>query len=207
MARYLASPALAGCHFVSGFARQKSPMHARLDYAEFPDATMDADRLEDIDGFLEGCGTLQQAGIMVFPGVRGVGALVDLCRSISQGARWQMRVKKDMRGVLVALDWRASCGLWSNAMGFAPLLSMPATRRAPYVALALWPGDPREGSKRVRLSFNDMPSHHEQETHDDLFDKTTALSTTLLGEVPAEAPWRKTTFAFEQEHAVLLAAV
>jgi hypothetical protein len=41
---------------------------------------------------------------------------------------------------IAGVHWRTKAGAMSSVIGFAPLRSMPITRRAPYVAMTVWPG-------------------------------------------------------------------
>ena len=52
--------------------------------------------------------------------------------------RWSVFVV-DETGLKLELRWLNSEGLWCNAMGFAPLFSMPVTRRAAIPFISIWP--------------------------------------------------------------------
>jgi hypothetical protein len=83
-------------------------------------------------------------GIIVIPAIRHEAQLVDQLRTLQRGARWTVsRVEVDgleTEDLLVGLTWRTREGRSSLPMGFGPFSTMPATRRAPYVCLATWPG-------------------------------------------------------------------
>lgn len=49
-------------------------------------------------------------------------------------------------------------------MGLAPLLTMPITRRAPFVALAAWTGPPRKPTAKF-VGFIDMPDDGDEREH------------------------------------------
>jgi len=84
-------------------------------------------------------------------------------------------------------------------MGFAPLGSMPVTRRAPYVALALWPGD-RENphfdkSPDDLVSFADAKLEHSKEVHGKLWDASAKGSREMLKDPFDDVVWmRRVTF-------------
>src|SRR6185436_15540233 len=83
--------------------------------------------------------------IAVFPAIRTEGQLIDQLRLLETGDRWELS-REVVTGlvtddVLVGIRWTTSTHLVSLPMGFGPFATMPATRRAPYVCLATWPGD------------------------------------------------------------------
>ncbi|MCW5807007.1 MAG: hypothetical protein KIT31_31900 [Deltaproteobacteria bacterium] len=63
--------------------------------------------------------------------------------------RWRLRDHgRTARGeVRIGLEWTTEQGDVSDAMGFAPLPWMPVPRRAPYFAIALWPGGRRNAER------------------------------------------------------------
>ena len=67
---------------------------------------------------------------------------------------------------VVGLWWTTSGGQMSSVMGLAPLGEMPVTRRAPHVALVLWPGahlndhpKPKRSETEVGLTSCRLPKH------------------------------------------------
>jgi hypothetical protein len=65
-------------------------------------------------------------------------------------------------------------------MGFAPLGSMPVTRRAPFVALAAWTGPKRNPQKSKKMKAPDRPDEVgfvdmppiQPDLHDSMWDAT-----------------------------------
>ena len=97
-------------------------------------------------------------------------------------------------------------GRWSVAMGLAPLLSMPVTRRAPFPAIALWPGKPRKKSKKGEsVSFGDIPSPFEGTEHGAALSASTDRTRELMGlDDPEQGPWRSVAFCLSPEAAAHL---
>lgn len=107
--------------------------------------------------------------MIVFPFItteRGVLAALDELRSGSD--KWKVTRRPAPAGVArVGVEWRTASGELADAMGFGPILTMPVPRRAPYVALGLWPGGPSDNALRStpptpkpkpgRVSFLDVP--------------------------------------------------
>lgn len=198
VARWL--KAHAGCSFAARFAASKGDAQQRLGYSAIHAAVVDHQVRGDIDGFLDGCGAREQAAVLVFPSIKSTDGVVSLARSLN-GGRWTCQERFDeARGHLFELAWMAACGLPSSVMGLAPLLSMPMTRRAPLVVLALWPGPPRPTSKGKGLSFMDMPSGLDAALHAEQLFRSTEMTERALGESPKTAPWRRVTFCIELAH-------
>jgi hypothetical protein len=80
-------------------------------------------------------------------------------------------------------------------MGLAPMLSMPATRRTPYVAVALWPGPPRK--EKDWVGFIDMPSGLETDPHQRAFDSSGAVVSDILGD-DGGTHWHEVAFRIPQ---------
>jgi hypothetical protein len=80
-------------------------------------------------------------------------------------------------------------------MGFAPLGCMPVTRRAPYVALAVWAGaklNPHKRSPEGVIGFIDVPVSGaddiplDEEAHQRMWDSTMDRVKELLGDPPED---------------------
>jgi len=82
---------------------------------------------------------------MIFPSLRTHEDVADACRILSRSPRWKAERQSYSCAVTgcegLRMDWTTRSGMRSAAMGFAPFGEMPVTRRAPYVALALWTGE------------------------------------------------------------------
>jgi hypothetical protein len=79
--------------------------------------------------------------LAIFPLISSERQLDELIQTLSGDARWTSdEIARDADHRRVELRWRNPEGLDCNAVGFAPTLPMPVTRRAPYVAVGVWPG-------------------------------------------------------------------
>lgn len=81
---------------------------------------------------------------LIAPEARTGNDIARLVKTLRSSLRWHASaaVAPGSRTNCVALDirWKIGTGVGaSSVVGFAPLGCMPVTRRAPYVALALWP--------------------------------------------------------------------
>lgn len=91
-------------------------------------------------------------------------------------------------------------------MGLAPLLSMPATRRAPHVALAVWPGKAMS-SLEPDVAFKDIPSPFPSEdAHRRAIHESREGANGILGE-EASKLWREVAFSLPESCRTLLAEV
>lgn len=100
--------------------------------------------------------------------------------------------------VAIGLWWQTAHGPWSSVMGFAPLGSMPVTRRAPYVAIVLWPGGHENIHRTDRpaaVGIVQAPVVPDAQEYQRIWDRTKAKTSELLSEPPENAPLlRKVTF-------------
>jgi len=150
--------------------------------------------------------------IALFPRIRTEDGLVQQLHRLAEGKRWRVSPQAP-KGLttddfLVGIEWTTSTGLTSMPMGFAPLCTMPVTRRAPYVALGTWPGahaNPhthrRPPSPQV-VDFLDaaLPLPLSREEFDALWVRSTKDTTDLLGEVLDKASnYRSVAFRLSKE--------
>ncbi|MEO0324483.1 MAG: hypothetical protein AAF447_16090, partial [Myxococcota bacterium] len=120
-----------GCVFASSFSDEG--VDGRITFASFPN--VDAATVTDINGQLDACGRRERAACIVFPSVASGEDLVRLLELLSANSRWRCRVWEP-GSTRLCVDWRTQSGSWSQTLGLAPLFSMPATRRTPYLAIA-----------------------------------------------------------------------
>jgi hypothetical protein len=131
---------LTGCYFATSFA---STRPLKLDYYT---PISDAVDLEAIASFIDGTATSRVVAVVLFPSVRTPADLAEVLLTLCQHDRWSVDEVKwpddhqrvDSRAF--GLTWKTSDGPPSDAMGIAPLGTMPVTRRAPYVAIVVWGG-------------------------------------------------------------------
>lgn len=135
--------------------------------------------------------------LALWPLLRTAEEVVDVLLMLRSSPRWRytsvpwgQHTRPD--ATLVGLTWETLNGDLSSAMGFAPLGSMPVTRRAPYVALAVWPGghesaNPKYSSPEGHVGFIDckMPKMPDGSDYDyDKFLKPTLVATGALLAAP-----------------------
>tara|TARA_B100001750_G_scaffold241194_1_gene252206 strand:- start:686 stop:1333 length:648 start_codon:yes stop_codon:yes gene_type:complete len=180
-----------GCAFASNFAREG--IDGRIAFAELSEP--DADTVDDINASLDGCGVAERAACLIFPSVTTPDGIVDLLQRLSTDERWSCR-RFERASDMLCVEWRTASGRTSRALGLAPMLSMPVTRRAPYVAIALWPGQQKKRKQpREDVGFIDMPSNLDSKKHRALISASTKNANAILGDDAAEH-WREVAFRF-----------
>ena len=156
----------------------------------------------------------ERSVIAVFPTITTEAGFVEFVNGLGTDSRWRVRLRTKSSpagGVLIALEWTTSSGEISETMGFAPFLSMPMPRRAPYVAIATWPGsrsNPFRGQgltpagRPGEVSFLDASHGFAEPDYEQMWEDTTAKVAELM-EVPPDDPklYRRTTFVLPREHA------
>lgn len=158
-----------------------------------------------------------RAVIAVFPGIANEHGLVELLNALHRDTRWRLRrrAKTSPRGdMLVGLEWQTRDGDVSEAMGFAPFAAMPVPRRAPYVAIATWPGgrsNPLRGrgstppGRTGEVSFLDAPHGLNEVDYEARWARTMATVASLMVVPPDDARlYRRTAFVIAPEHAARL---
>jgi hypothetical protein len=202
---------MTGCEFarlLSGKARRVAiELRVDADLASI-------DRLNDA---FDEHAKYDRAVIAVFPHITTEAAFVEFLNALGADARWNLRRRAKTSpsgGVLVGLEWTTASGDVSETMGFAPFASMPVPRRAPYVAIATWPGgrsNPFRGrgatppGRPGEVSFLDAPHGFDEEQYEALWAATTAKVASLMA-VPPDDPrlYRRSAFVLPAEHAAKL---
>ncbi|MBX3160162.1 MAG: hypothetical protein KF773_29615 [Deltaproteobacteria bacterium] len=102
-----------------------------------------------LDASLDDYGRRGLTAIVLLPLLSSEEELVAALARLGEGTRWRTldRGRRADGSVLVGLEWTTASGDVSDAMGFAPLPWMPVPRRAPYFAIALWPGGRRNAER------------------------------------------------------------
>lgn len=155
--------------------------------------------------------------IAVFPRISAESTFVEFLNVLGADARWAVRRRAKSSpsgGVLVGLEWTTASGDLSEIMGFAPFASMPVPRRAPYVAIATWPGG-RSNPFRGRgatppgrpgvVSFLDAAHGFDEQQYEALWADTSANVASIMS-VPPDDPglYRHTAFVLSVEQAAKL---
>jgi hypothetical protein len=131
---------LTGCHFATSFSSTK-PL--KIDYYTPISEAID---LAAIAGFIDGTATNEVVAVVLFPSVRTPADLARTLVTLCGDPRWQVGEESWPKGrerpdsVALSLIRKTASGDISDAMGVAPLGTMPVTRRAPYVAIVVWGG-------------------------------------------------------------------
>jgi hypothetical protein len=98
-----------------------------------------------LDAALDEAAASNHVGVTLLPEVHTAREIAGVLFALSTAPRWHVRwVGSERRGGryfgAVRVHWRTKPGAMSSVIGFAPMRGMPITRRAPYVAMAVWPG-------------------------------------------------------------------
>jgi hypothetical protein len=181
---------LTGCSFASSLAG------ARLRIASWQVSSVPSeDDLEGIGAFIDRTAARRQIALLMFPRLR---TAVDVARTIhalSKDKRWtckrvEWRNHAREDSVLIGMNWSTPGGLISSAMGFAPLGTMPVTRRAPYVAIALWAGgheNPHFKNETQFVGLPDFPTDFAEDKHKSTWDATRRDVRLLFADPPEDA--------------------
>ncbi len=190
----------SGCVFASSFAGDG--LSGRISFASFPE--FDALSAADVEQHLDGCGGAGRAACCVFPDVQSDAGVVSLLTELADSERW--RCSRSLHAAsCVRVEWRTQDGAWSQAMGLAPMFAMPASRRAPYLALALWTGAADAHNESGEVGFVDMPSKLEQSAHRRGLWNSMRSVDEILG-ADAGPHWRTIAFRFSESSTHLLPA-
>lgn len=182
----------SGCYFASHFAQENTK---RLLFGEslgISESTPD-----EINDHFDSAHAASFAGVMIFPHIRNRLDLDRLLELLAANERW-CRTETTAHGHRdVRLQWTTPHGALSETMGLAPLLSMPVTRRAPYVAIAAWPGEPQDPAAS-ETAFIDMNSDLDEALHRTKLKQTQSLTRTMLaGDAHAKHALRKIAFCLD----------
>lgn len=185
---------MSGCHFASSATGE-----GRVNYAHQLADLTEADVLQ-LDTFVDEAAEKANFAVILFPRVRTPRGVGRLLKTFATGDRWQIervpwrKHARDGAG-LVGLYFRTKEGLRSSVMGFAPIGCMPVTRRAPYVALAVWAGGKLNEHKRSpegMVGFIDAPVLDGEKAPLDgvafgkVWDSTMGRVKELLGDPPED---------------------
>lgn len=131
--------------------------------------------------------------------------IASMLGTLVQDERWQCRSRgRDEAGACaIELTWSTEHGARSRAMGFAPLASMPITRRAPFVGFALWPGSHDTNpfftptTQRFVGFANMPPGVSTREEHDKKWLESAREFQAMTGLAPETAGLRKVAFCLD----------
>lgn len=189
---WLRSVDLCGCFFAAITAANKK-IHLSTTLEPF-----DAAMIEGLNADFTFAAQSKMFALAIFPLISSENQLDELIQMLSNNDRWKANeIGWDAEHRMVELHWRNPEGLDCNAVGFAPTLAMPASRRAPYVAVGVWPGGhdnqflkrpgPTIGLADTGHDLDEQGYHHQLE-------KTEAKVGELVGSSFTKAQLRKLTF-------------
>lgn len=172
-----------GCGFAQSFANSS---HILLS-----DVGTDAPP-EQIDEIFETAASDAIPGVAIFPAIRTEEQLIKQLKILATGERWTLR-RVMVEGLttddlLIGLEWRTSTEFVSLPMGFGPFVTMPSTRRAPYVCIATWPlGRANPHRKRPRKGIVDfldsaLPTPLSEDKYKAVWDESVKRTGELLSE-------------------------
>jgi hypothetical protein len=198
---------LSGCRFASMLAA-KQPV--RIDFYS-PLGALDHQLVE---AFIDGTAARELTAVLLFPALRTPRQACELLATLRRGGRWRVsRIPwpdgyRKADSVALGLEWKTKAGPISDAMGLAPFGTMPVTRRAPYVATAVW-GGPHVNEhirKGARVGVASASTGLNARQHQKLMAATDGRVRDLLEVPPAENPeWlRQVAFVLPKAPALKL---
>lgn len=196
---------LAGCAFAASLQRGRRVVFAAIE----PSA------VDEVGAFFDASAASGHVGVAVFPDLRTADQVALLVSELSASPRWKASVvpwrhHAQANVAPLALRFETRGGLMSDAMGFAPLGTMPATRRAPYVAVAAWAGGvantimrvPSDGS--IGFVNGPHPSPDDVEAHRRLLTQSDEKTRAILSRPPEDVVWlRKVAFLLPRSSVAL----
>ncbi|MEZ4297235.1 MAG: hypothetical protein R3B70_19880 [Polyangiaceae bacterium] len=199
---------VSGCEFASIYARNIERKSHRASKAILCTTALEdltSDDLLDAEQLIDRAAKEKQFALMLFPRLRTAEDIAGLLLSLASHPRWRCsRVawRKHPRDAdqLLSLNWITADGTPSSAIGFAPIGSMPVTRRAPYVAIALWSGgheNPYRADKAPSptIGLVDYPVSMKRDEYENLWSGTRACVEDLLRD-PPEDGWHLQKVSF-----------
>ena len=130
-----------GCTFASSLASR-----ALVHYDIITGASPSADLIEALDATLDEAAAATHVAVTLLPDVHTTSELAAVLRALQTAPRWRVTWLASERWgsrrfAAISIYWKTKAGRLSSVVGFGPLRCIPATRRAPYVAMAVWPAE------------------------------------------------------------------
>ncbi|MBN4049554.1 hypothetical protein JYT86_00690 [bacterium AH-315-N03] len=202
------------CAFARAHAKEASNALLYLVLTGRPDD----ESIRQIESFLDGAGDQKSAAVIVLPKSRAERQIIQLLTLLSDRPRWRVdrvhwKPKRARDDVLIGLWWETTSGDRTSVMGLAPLGSMPATRRAPYLALIAWTGGRenahwKKGSDgEVGLVDMPLPAGMDEEQYRAAFSSTLGEAKRLYAALREGAARPDVAFCLASEWEAELAAV
>lgn len=166
---------------------------------------------EVLNSYFDDCAQQEQAAFVLFPKIRFERELLPLLYKLGCDPRWEVQdhsTYEPYANVMFGLEWKTANGDVTDTMGFGPFGSMPVSRRAPYVALAAWPGGrsnpvrgkpPTPRARRGEVSFLDAAHGVLNGRYDRHWTETSTKVERLMAEPPDDARlYRKVAFSLSR---------
>jgi hypothetical protein len=189
------------CMFASGLAKKGT---GAILYRTVP-SRVDAQTASLLNASLDDASDVPSGVVFTFPFLRTAADVALLVRALSEDQRWRFSEASTVIAsglTTIQVTWRTKFDQLSRVMGLAPLGSMPVTRRAPYVALFVWPGkhaNPHrpEPQPKPSVSVVDMPPGVQPADYHDVFKKSQDSTKALLDQTMDGPLGTKMTFRLE----------
>jgi hypothetical protein len=174
----------------------------------------DTPQVDDLNTNFDLYGARGLTAVVLLPFVMTEAALVDVLAGLRAGSpRWKLRARgqSPAGNALVGVEWTTASGNISDAMGFAPLPSMPVPRRAPYFAIAAWPGGQRNPERGIKptprarageVSFLDAAHTFKHDLYENMWTGTEqAVADLMIAPRDDARLYRKVAFALSRSAA------
>jgi hypothetical protein len=170
----------------------------------------------ELDRSLDQYAAQKKAAILLFPFITTEAGLVEMLKAlVAASKRWQVVERHAADVVHIRIRWQTA-GERSDAMGFAPLPSMPVPRRAPYFGIGMWPStrcNPLRGQGRTppglegSVSFLDAAHNLSEAESDAMWEGTETAVGDLMTLPPDKASrYRKVAFVLSSAAAGVFAS-
>lgn len=170
---WLNAPRLHGCSFATTIA--KDP-RGRIRLASFF-GTPTGEVVGQLSEHIQIAASAQQLAVAIFPSIATEQELSALIYLLERSSGWVVVPLSIPGRCAVDVRWTQSESCQSSVMGFAPFGTMPVTRRAPYVAIALWPcgyDNPRRKRPHDFVGVGDMAHNFDSDRYDRMRQATSA---------------------------------
>lgn len=160
---WLNAPRLHGCSFATAIAKSN-----RIRLASFFGIPTD-DVVPQLSEHIQIAASAQQLAVAIYPNIVTAQELLAFIRLLDCSSDWTVTPLNVPGRSAVDMRWASSDSQQSSVMGFAPFGTMPVTRRAPYVAMALWPcgyDNPRRKKPDRFVGVGDMAHEFADERYD-----------------------------------------
>jgi len=207
-----------GCHFAEILANKAASTSSAeknssgLESHVFPRALENPDLISDINGTLTRASRSFEGVILIFPGIETQQDLIRLINHVCGDKSWYWTQitwnQENEKSGLVGLRWILPDGKSVNlVLGFAPLSSMPLTRRAPFTALILRVQKEKRSPKpwvleddRMQVHLADLDSQIESaRIHEQIWELTKKYRKNIVEAELTSAARARITFSFPLE--------